>query len=568
MKYYKASDEKHASDRIDFMFQKKEVNRTISTLNVMDAGKEWTLDSILLVLIAMIIINFNVNHSIEMNIKNIGILQANGYTGRQLMMATTLEVLLTGIFGVAFGLICAGFAAQRIGAIVAASIGMYWGIGFSISAAACSSTITILMVLMAALIASGKYRKLHVLDALRSGIKTHNFKRNYIRLDGTALPLNIALGLKNVFSRAGRNLVIMCIIAFLTLCANAALSMYQNFAQNADNLLNVTGFEIADVGITFSIADGYTNEDVSRVKNIVSDIEGVEEIKEYTSYDMKCTSTSGSKTLNCDAYDNTRLHVDNMVSGKNPVNDDEIMISTVMADKWKVSEGDVVYLEMNGVKKDYMVCGIFQGINHLGKKAVMSLSGLHRLDDTIEPSILYVYKNAASDNQKLMDVMKEKLSSEKNITINDYNDYVSASLRSVTAVMKIFAGVIFAAVGVVIALVLMLLVKIQLVRDRRQYGIYKAIGYTTGQLLLQTSMSYCPMVLIGTVLGCVLSCFCINPLFVVCLSMFGIKKCTMNLGISGMLLMLVIIVIWSQIILMLNSLKIRKIVPCQMIQEG
>jgi putative ABC transport system permease protein len=343
--------------------------------------------------------------------------------------------------------------------------------------------------------------------------------------------------------------------------------MYQNFVRDNSNLLNVTGFEVPDVGIGFNMSSRYTQLEVDDVENRISSIDGIKEIKQYTSDDMTCTSTSGSEALNCDAYDDTNLYVDNIISGRNAQSDDEVMLSTVMADRLNVSEGDVVYFEMNGNKQDYIICGIFQGINHLGKKAIMSLAGIRRLDSTINPYMIYVYKTASASLDDLISNLKSAVKDD-NVTVNNYNNYIASSMASVTSVMTIFSYIIILAVGIVIALVLMLLVKTQLVKDNRQYGIYKALGYTSGQLLLQTTMNYLPVVVLGTFLGCLFSVFFMNPLFVACLSIFGIKKCNMKLGINYMMIMVVAIILWSQVIIIANSLKIRKIVPCKMIREN
>lgn len=526
-----------------------------------------TVFAILLIMIAMIIINFNINNSIEMNMKNIGILQASGYTGRQLVATTIIEILIIGTIGMAAGLIFAKVTSSIIGGIIAASIGMFWGIGFDSAGAIYSALITFMMVFAAAFIGASKYRKINVLDALRNGIRTHNFKKNHVNLNKTLLPLNIALGIKNILSRKAKNVVIVLIIAFLTFCANASLSMYRNFVQDKSNLLNITGFEVPAIGISFDKGNEYSKQEIEDIEKRISVLAGVKEIKQYTCYDMTCSSESGSESLSCDVYDNTNLYVDNVVAGQRPRNDDEVMLSMLMAEQLNVSTGDIVYLEMNGNRKDYIVCGLFQGINHLGKKALVNFEGIRRLDDKIVPYMLYVYN---SDTGSLDDIIRSIKAEVKddNVTVTNFQDYISASLASVISIMKTFSYIIIAAVGFVISLVMVFLVKTQLVKDSRQYGIYKALGFTTGQLLLQTTMNYIPIVIVGTLTGCIFSVFFMNLLFVVCLSMFGIKKCSMELGFNYMLLMFSAIIIWAQLIIIVNSLRIRKIVPCEMIQEN
>lgn len=525
-----------------------------------------TVFAFLLIMIAMIIINFNINNSIEVNIKNIGILQASGYTAGQLMMTTILEVLIVGVLGMTAGLLLAGTAASMIGGIISASIGMFWSIRFDAVSGVYSILITLIMIFTAAFVGALKYKKINILDALRSGIRTHNFKRNNVNLDRTPLPLNIALGIKNVFSAKMKNVIIILIIAVLTFCCDAALSMYQNFVQDKTNLLNITGFEVPTVGITFDQSAGYSDQKIAEMENRIGTLKGIKEIKQYTSYDMTCVSTGGSEALNCDVYDNTELYVDNIVEGKNPQTDNEIMLSTVMADRLGVGTGDVVYLEMNGKRQSYIVSGLSQGINHLGKKALINLDGVRRLDKTVMPSMLYIYSTGEVSAEELIRDIKEVLSDDT-ITITNFEDYIAISIDSIISIMKIFSYVLILAVGFVVALVMIFLVKTQLVRDSRQYGIYKALGYTTGQLLLQTSMNYLPIVMIGTLTGCIFSGLFMNSLFVICLSMFGIRKCSMDLGAGYMLLVLVVIIIWSQLIIIANAIRIRKIVPCGMIQE-
>jgi putative ABC transport system permease protein len=127
--------------------------------------------------------------------------------------------------------------------------------------------------------------------------------------------------------------------------------------------------------------------------------------------------------------------------------------------------------------------------------------------------------------------------------------------------------VLLIAVVLVIAMLLLLLIKTQLVRDKKLLGIYKALGYTTWQLIMQTTMSYLPVVLIGVILGGVAAWFGINPTIAACVSAFGIRNCSMKINLLDMLGVVVMIGLWAELIAILCSSQIRKIVPCEMIQE-
>jgi hypothetical protein len=58
---------------------------------------------------------------------------------------------------------------------------------------------------------SSTYKKITVLDALRGGINTHNYKRNYFPLEKTPLPVPMVLSLKETFGGLGRNLLMVMI---------------------------------------------------------------------------------------------------------------------------------------------------------------------------------------------------------------------------------------------------------------------------------------------------------------------------------------------------------------------
>lgn len=527
-----------------------------------------TVFAVLLILIALIIIFFNVNNSIESNMKNIGMLEASGYTSRQLGAATIFEFLIISIAGILAGFLSATGAAKVIGGLLSASIGLRWEMGFDVRGALFSTIIIIMLILLASSVCSLKYKKIAPLDALRNGINTHNFNKNHIRMEEINLPLNLSIGLKNILYNKKKNITICLIVVLLSFCVNVTVSIYTNFVLCHDTLIQLTGMEMPEVTVeaTETSTEGLTKF-LDQSKQKLASMKGVKRILEYTNSDIKLRNGENEVSANCDIYDDTSsLTTDNLVEGKRPEYNNEIMLTTVILNRLDATLGDVIYLELNGESKDYLVVGISQGITNLGRKAMITKEGMKRLNKDFVPMALYIYLEEGTDVNDAVTDIKSILSDQK-VEVVDFQEYVSAAMKSTINAMSNMCFVLLVAVVIVIAMLLFLLIKTQLVRDKKLLGIYKALGYTMWQLILQTTMSYIPVVLVGAVLGGVAAWFGINPSVTACVSAFGIRNCSMKLNPLEMLGVVVMISLWAELIAILCSAQIRKIVPCEMIQE-
>ena len=115
--------------------------------------------------------------------------------------------------------------------------------------------------------------------------------------------------------------------------------------------------------------------------------------------------------------------------------------------------------------------------------------------------------------------------------------------------------------AIIVAFVLYLLVRTMLNNKKRDYGILKALGFTTKQLILQTALSFMPAIIISTVVGLVVCSLIINPLMSLFLSGIGIVKCTFDLPIGFIAAAGIGLILLSFGIACLLSLKIKKISP-------
>ena len=526
-----------------------------------------TVFAVLLIFIALVIVHFNINNTIEMNMKNIGILQASGYTSSQLAVATVVEFLSIGGGGMALGLTCAKGASDIIGGILSSSIGLCWEMDFDVISALISIGTTTLLILVAVFLSSRRYWKIAPLYALRNGIYTHNFRKNHMRLDKTKLPLNAAIGIKQIWGNSKKNISVCLIVVLLTFIGNISVSLYQNLVLDSDKMIQMVGLEVADIKVQIQASE---ESDLKEKKELIrketASISGIKQIIELKDEDMLISNDTKKLSVNCDICDNpNNLRVDNVVEGRRPEYNNEIMISTVIAEKLEASIGQVVYLELNERRKDFLVVGISQGINHLGKKGMITSEGALRLNENLTPNALLLYLKDTTSIDDMINTLKETLTYDE-ITISNNKKEIDVMLASVIHIMKILCIVMAVVIVFVIALILVLLVKTQLIRQTRQLAIYKALGYTTSQLIWQITMSYIPIFLIGSLLGCGVAFIGITPTMVVSLSAFGIKSFAMDISLVAMLGIVVTIVMWSEIIIILCSAKIRKITPYEMQQ--
>ena len=105
-----------------------------------------------------------------------------------------------------------------------------------------------------------------------------------------------------------------------------------------------------------------------------------------------------------------------------------------------------------------------------------------------------------------------------------------------------------------------------LIYNRRyEYGILKALGYRSRDLILQNVLSFMPTIIVATIIGTVISYYATNPYIGLMMRPFGIMKCTMVLPIDLLIITVVFMIGISLIATILMSLKIRKIEPNELL---
>lgn len=513
--------------------------------------------SILLMVIVLIVIRFSIRNYIELNLKNVGILQAAGYTSTQLRMSVLIEIGIVAIFAAITGLLLGAAGSDLIGGFEAIMLGMQWRQSFHAGAALLSAVIIVGVVLSVAFFSGGIYRKLTVLESLRGGIRTHNFRKNYFGFNKTNLPLSLNLAGKNIMNEKMQNISIFFIVMILSFSACVGFGLYDNFAKDKDNLLHVIGTEPGDIFIS--------GENMEQVGAEMEKWDDVESVLYYEGTTIKLESRIEETALSCDVWeDPSLLRYEMIIEGRLPKYDNEIVLTNNVADILGVTVGDTIYVTGSGERKDYVVSGIDQKMQNMGLKGLMTMEGLERLNGSSHPIILYVYFK----DPIVFDTVSEKITDTfGDVSVTDSKKSLDSIMSGVTFAMVALCVIFVVMTIFVVAMVEVLLVKSKVIRERRNLGLSKAVGFTTGQLILQTMLMNLPVIILGAVCGAAMSSYFMGPLVLVCLSFCGIEKSTFTINIVWMIITVIGIVAVALLTSFLSSVKIRKIEPVKLLVE-
>ena len=473
--------------------------------------------TVMLVVMSVIIMHFSIKNFIELNVQNIGLLQATGYTAKELRLACVLEQMIIGLFATAAAVIAGIFCSRQLTSLS----GMLMGLsGFSgVSIPALISTLVGIpgMVLLGSLIATSSYKKLTVLEALRSGITSHNFKKNHFPLETSRLPLSLVLAGKNIFGSGKKSVFITLIVAALSFSTCLGFTLFQNWALDQSALLKLVGFESADLQVA---APG--NEDF--VKDMLNN-ENVEKVNKWSTISsMEVTYLDNSTSLGIDIYsDIDLLEYEYILEGHAPQNENEIVLSTVEAENIGATLGDIVNVKslVDDGTVPYTICGIDQKINNMGKKAVMSEAGAKRLNPDYKFENVLVY---LKDSSRAKELKKEWEKEYTDFQFTLVDDLIGSTINTIKGAMEGICVIFIAATCFVVILTQLLLTRAQVIRERSDLGVSKAMGYTSGELIRRTLMTNLPTIVLGIVIGLVMHIAFSNRMILIGLATFGIRQ--------------------------------------------
>lgn len=569
--------------------------------------------SFLIVLVAVIVMKFRIANHIEEQMRNIGALKAMGYTGKQIKWSIDIEFLLIGVGGTILGIFASYGILWGLGGLITNSVGVSWSGENSAVTSIVSSFIILLIVMLTANLSAGKAAKLHPVRALRGGLSTHNFKKSHFSFERTKGSLSLILGLKNIAFQTKTYLMIGLIFAGVTFASGFAVVTFCNLALDDSLVLQMTGYEISDITVYKA---SHTDFD-----ELVKDLKKVEGVRKTSVYEVESAEVE-NELLTCyvsDDYDS--LEMVKAYEGTLPKYDNEIAVTGVLAKSWGKKIGDTVTVKKDGASLEYVICGLGQTMNNFGRQCYMSQRGIKKILPFYEKSSVQVYLDENLDVNSFITKLEqtfqvispsyevteqdEKIEARKraeekisNILsmygadsvqyalmedgqivfsgdtgsyqiqrIENNRELFISNVNSISMAVTLMSIMILIGTMMMVALVLYMVIKSMVVKQKKEFGIYKAIGYTDRQLMRLIAVSFLPSSVGGTFVGIVSSIFAVNPLAGILFEKLGASQLEFVINPFFMLCVSVGIVLFSFFISMLVAGKIKGITVCGLLTE-
>ena len=519
--------------------------------------------AILILIISLVIMSFSIKNFIRRNMKSIGILEASGYTVRELKATLILQITLVASCGAIAGIVLGAVTFGRFGDIVSSVLGMSWNQSANIVVAILTFTGIIAVMMLVSIKLSGTYGKISVLDALRGGINTHNYKKNHFPLEKTPLPVPIVLSLKDTFGGPGRNIAMAFISALLVISTLIGFGMVENFGNDPDGLVKMMAFEMCtdwiQKGTSGDISDGLRT--VDGVDNVLTMV-GFEPTISYAD------RTQMNFVYAVDDMDNTRFT--RVLEGRYPVTENEVMLTQGMVNDLGVKIGDIVTIEYAGKKAEFLVTGINQRMERMGRTIYMLISGARKLIPG-DITTAYQYYVTAKDGISYDELKRsiDRFAENEGITLLHTDEYstMESTITTVTDSLNAICLIIVALTVVIVVFVESLVIRAKISREWRGMGISKAIGQTTGGLITQIMLSNIPAILFGALIGGLASPVVGSSLIKAVFSLFAFKKVEFSVRYLDIFLTMAGIVLIAILTSAIAGLRVKRLKPVEMITE-
>ena len=472
--------------------------------------------SFLLIIISFICIKFTIMASIEEEIREIGTMKAIGLKFVDIREIYLSKYRILAMVGVTLGLIFAILFSSFFTKHISETFGNLSLLPTTIILAIAIGTLIFIIINYYCKKVLKKIRKVTVVDALVNG---NGFeKQNNVKRDGLykskKLSVNWIMGTREVVYKFKSWIIVFAIVLISEMMILIPVNFLNTF--EAPEFITYMGSSLEDILIEVDNGDNIENN-YFKVKQVLQNDDSIQNIYENSRVSVK-TTDSNNEFIN--------LHIDSgsnsgsglkYLSGLEPLDNYEIALSYLNAEKIGKSTGDKIALLFNGDKEEFTISGIYQDVTNGGytAKSKFNFLGLNSEKYTFSINLL----DSLNVEEKAKQLSKVIGSG---VSIDPMDEFINQTLGGVSKQLKAIVSLIVLIGISMVVLITVLFLKLRLAKDVSSIAILKAIGFSKKDITQQYLIKIGQVSLFGIVMGVILT------------SLIGEKFVNLGLSMAGL----------------------------------
>lgn len=467
------------------------------------------LVSLCLIIISIVMLRFIIVFTVNEDFREIGIMKAIGIKNSGIRGLYITKYFVIAIMGAAMGFAGSIPFGKILLAQVTKSI-VIKDTGNNIILPLISSLAVAGVITLFAYISTGRIKKLSPMDVIRNGNNGERFKKKgFITLGKSKLKTTTFLAVNDVMSELRKYMVLLITsmvgMWLVIMPVNTINTLQSEKIAKWFSLLDCHMYISSDEKIADCIVAGDKQAFVNYMDNIKLKLEdnqiNVDRI--FMEVLFKYRIVDGDNSYNSFAIQGIGTKADEYMyeDGEAPEYENEVALAYGTAKALNARIGDTVYIMINGEEKPFVISGFYQSMNNMG-------DGIRFNENT---KLDYGAASGAFGVQVVMTdnpdshMVESTIEKAKDIfpeaNIEDVKGFVSSMIGNVSERIAPLKILILSIVMAINVLVVVLMQKMFLIRERGEMGMLKAVGFSNGSIIAWQTKRIVLVLFSGIVLG-------------------------------------------------------------------
>ena len=511
--------------------------------------------ALVILLVSVFLCKFRISNSIEEDMINMGVLKALGYTGNMIIGSVVLPYIVVALIASLLGVIASYGILPSLSELLTLQAGFSFKLLFDIKGFVCVEIILVFIVSVFTYTAAKRIRKLQPINAIRGNSEGKGIKKNYFPLEETYGNTKLLLVLKQMFSNGKQNALLFGVSFVLTILVAFASTLFYNVIVKPDNFISTLSEEMPEIII-------YPKEQCGDV--LLRDLQSNSGIKTVLKYTIGTVNIDEVPVTVFACEDFSRVSNDLCYLGENPDEKNEIALGSTFEGKYNL--GERIEIQNGDMVCSYEITGFVQSVNYQGNVCEFYMEGYEALNsETIIPS-LYIYLQDGTDVERFIEEIEENYGDKISNQVN-YKKMTETTQEMYAGITSIIVIVIFVLTILIALFVLYIVIKTLLIQRKQELGIYKAIGYSNRQLMVQLMGSFLPSSVLAVLLSSVLGLIYIPQINQFIFQTIGAMKNNMEISFTFLMIFALIQIVANFMISISLTKPIKKISAYALIKE-